>query len=290
MNKPGYIHRITVSVPQDAASLFAEMIQPHVDSVSWTANEGFAKARVIGFAEQPPDEGSLATAIALAAEAADVLRPEFEIGRIEVRDWVLDNLKQFPPLEAGRFFVHGPDYDGPLPAGAITLRVPAGAAFGSGGHGSTKGCLLALDGMNEGFAGRALDMGCGSGILAIAIAKRWRVDVVASDVDPVATGTATENSIANQVAGRLRVVTAPGYRHPFIARHRYGLIVSNILARPLAILAKDLGRHLSPGGTAILAGLLESDGNRVLSAHRYQGIRLIKRIKIDGWLTLVLRK
>ena len=290
MGKVGHIHRVSITVPHAAANLFAEMIEPHVDSVSWTAMEGFAKAEVIGFAEHPPDEAGLITAIAVAAEAADVLKPDIEIGRIEIRDWVLDNLKQFPPLHAGRFFVHGADYEGSIPAASIALQIPAGAAFGTGDHGSTKGCLLAIDAINQGFCGRALDMGCGSGILAIAIAKRWRVNVTASDIDPVAVKTATENVAGNQVNRLVRTVTAPGYRHPAIGARRYDLIVSNILARPLAKLAKDLGRHLLPGGWAVLSGLLESDGNWVLAAHRNHGMRLVERIHVDGWLTLMLRK
>jgi len=207
-----------------------------------------------------------------------------------MRNWVLDNIKQFPPISAGRFFVHGTEYEDAVPNGQIGLRVPAGAAFGSGDHGSTKGCLLALDKMDHLPVRRALDMGCGSGILAIAMAKRWRIPVVASDIDPVSTAVTRENAEINGVARYVRCLHASGYDHPVVQAGRYDLIVSNILARPLCILARDLGRHLNPGGWAVLSGLLLGDANRIISAHHQQDLRLHSRVELGEWITIVMRK
>lgn len=283
------IYRINISVPPSSADAFARAIEPHVDSVAWTDIEGIPKAKITGFAEGPPNELDISTAVAITAASQDVREPDITIERIPVRNWVVENIKQFPPEVVGRFFVYGADYHGAVPLGKVGLRVPPGGAFGSGDHGTTRGVMLAMDGLRDPKFTRVLDMGCGSGILAIAAAKMWRVPVTASDIDPVATRISKENIAANRVGNLVTAYNATGYRHPEIRRHQYDLIVSNILARPLMKIAKDLMRQLAPGGTVILSGLLDSDGNRVHTAHAYHGLRLIRRIHIDGWVTLVLK-
>jgi ribosomal protein L11 methyltransferase len=285
-----FLYQVSLEVPRDVGNAFAECLEGHVESVSWTAREGFSKAQVQGFSEDRPDDEAIKMVVRLTALAVDVLLPKVEIVKIPVRNWVLDNLKQFPPITAGRFFVHSAEYSDPIPHSQIGLRVPAGAAFGSGDHGSTKGCLLALDKMDALPIRSALDMGCGSGILAIAMAKRWHIPVIATDIDPISTEVAQENAEVNGVARYVRSLCGPGYRHPEVAARRYDLIVSNILARPLTRLAKDLGRHLKPGGWAVLSGLLLRDANRIISAHAAQGLRLHSRVTLGEWGTLVLKK
>ncbi len=289
-----FIYCVSLEVAQELGDAFAESLEPHVSSINWTAREESPTAQVQGYVEDLPDETAVKLAVRLTAEAIDVPVPEVEISKIAVRNWVLDNIKQFPPIEAGRFFVHSAEYTDRIPHGQIGLRVPAGAAFGSGDHGSTKGCLLALDKL-EAMSGRrplrsALDMGCGSGILAIAMAKRWHIPVVATDVDPISTEVTRENAEINGVARYVRSLCGPGYNHPEVAARRYDLIVSNILARPLTRLAKDLGRHLNPGGRAVLSGLLLADANRIISAHAAQGLCLHSRVTLGEWGTLVLTK
>ena len=285
-----FLYQVSLEVPRDVGNAFAECLEGHVESVSWTAREGFSKAQVQGFSEERPDDKAINMVVRLTAQAVDVLLPKVEIVKIPVCNWVLDNLKQFPPITAGRFFVHSAEYADPIPHSQIGLRVPAGAAFGSGDHGSTKGCLLALDKMDALPIRSALDMGCGSGILAIAMAKRWHIPVVATDIDPISTEVAQENAEINGVARYVRSLCGPGYRHPEVAARRYDLIVSNILARPLTRLAKDLGHHLKPGGWAVLSGLLLRDANRIISAHAAQGLRLHSRVTLGEWGTLVLKK
>jgi ribosomal protein L11 methyltransferase len=289
-----FLYRVALEVPKEFGGAFAEGLEAHVDSVSWTANENSSIADVHGFSEEQPDPEAVQLVSRLTAEALNLSEPTIEISKIPVRNWVLDNIKQFPPITAGRFFVHSAEYSGPVPPGKIGLRVPAGAAFGSGDHGSTKGCLLALDKMDHlpvnGPIRSALDMGCGSGILAIAMAKRWHIPVVASDIDPISTEVTRENAEINGVARYVRSLCAAGYQHPEIGARRYDLIVSNILARPLTRLAKDLGRHLKPGGWAVLSGLLLKDANRIISAHATQGLRLHSRVTLGEWGTLVLKK
>jgi ribosomal protein L11 methyltransferase len=211
------------------------------------------------------------------------------------RDWLAENRRAFPPLRIGRFLVHGshwpgPDRRGGRPAGAIAIEIDAATAFGTGEHPSTRGCLLALDSLarRRRFE-RPLDIGTGSGILAIAAAKRLRRPVLASDVDCAAARVAAHHVRRNGLAGRVRVVCAPGYRSRALRRARYDLIFANILARPLALMARDLGRAIRPGGIAVLAGLLKRQEALVLAAHRAQGLALERRLVIDGWSTLILR-
>ena len=289
-----FLYRIAFDVPRALGDAFAESLEPHVSSVSWMAQEEATLVEVQGFNDDAPDEAAVQLAVSLTAEALDLSAPTVEISQIPVRNWVLDNIKQFPPIQAGRSFVHSAEYEDPIPHSQIGLRVPAGAAFGSGDHSSTKGCLLALDKMDHMPVGgpirSALDMGCGSGILAIAMAKRWHIPVVASDIDPISTAVTRENAEINGVARYVRSLCAPGYQHPDVAAGRYDLIVSNILARPLTRLAKDLGRHLKPGGWAVLSGLLIKDANRIITAHAYHGLRLHSRVTLGEWGTLILRK
>jgi ribosomal protein L11 methyltransferase len=206
------------------------------------------------------------------------------------RDWLAENRLAFPPLRVGRFFIHGSHHRGGAPAGAIGIAVDAAAAFGTGEHPSTRGCLLALDGLarRRRFR-RSLDIGTGTGILAIAAAKRLHRPVVAGDVDGTAVDIARHNTAVNGVSRLVRVAQRPGYRGRALKGHRYDLVFGNILAGPLALMAADLARHLAPGGRAILSGLLTRQEPTVLAPHRGVGIVLERRILVDGWSTLVLR-
>src|SRR5579875_2864612 len=210
---------------------------------------------------------------------------------LPARDWLADNRRAFPPLAIDRFFIHGSHYRDRVQAGMIGIRVDATTAFGTGEHASTRGCLLALAALarRRRFR-RPLDIGTGTGILAIAAAKRLHRRVWASDIDPVAAAVARDNAAKNGVAGLVRVRAAPGYRDRALRRRRYDLVLSNILARPLALLAPELARVLAPDGRAVLSGLLARQEALVLAAHRRCGLALERRYRIEGWSTLVLRR
>jgi ribosomal protein L11 methyltransferase len=217
--------------------------------------------------------------------------PEVTIEPLLARDWLAENRERFAALRIGRFLVQEPEDETPVPPSLIALRIEAATAFGSGRHGSTEGCLRALDMLRGRRIRRPLDLGCGSGILAIAAAKLWRVPVLASDVDPHAVAIARANARLNGVGHLVRVVVADGYRSPAIAAERpFDLVLCNILARPLKRLAQGLARHLAPGGIAVLAGLLTADSNDVLAAYRAGGLSLVRNIDVDGWRTLVLER
>jgi ribosomal protein L11 methyltransferase len=227
-------------------------------------------------------------ALAAAGEGGRLLRIAEE--RLPERDWLAENRRAFPPQRIGRFFIHGSHWHGAVPASAIAIEIDAATAFGTGEHASTRGCLLALEGLarRRRFR-RPLDIGTGSGILAIAAAKRLHRRVIAGDIDPEAVRVARHHARRNGLAGRIRTVRATGYRSRVLRRSEYDLILANILARPLALMARDLKRAIAPGGTAVLAGLLRRQEALVLAAHRAQGLSLERRLVIEGWSTLVLR-
>jgi ribosomal protein L11 methyltransferase len=233
---------------------------------------------------------ALAAELALAAAAAGGTLVEIGEGQLPDRDWLAENQLAFPPLRVGRFFIYGSHHRGRVPAGAIGIMLDAATAFGTGEHPSTRGCLMALDRLARRHRfRRPLDVGTGTGILAVAAAKLLHRRVLASDIDRGAVRVARHNVARNGVAGLVRVSGADGYRHRAIRKLPYDLILSNILARPLALLARDLARTLMPGGRAVLSGLLRRQEPIVLAPHRGCGIVLEHRSVIDGWSTLVLR-
>jgi ribosomal protein L11 methyltransferase len=190
-----------------------------------------------------------------------------------------------------RFAVRGTHVSGAFVPGRITLTLDAGLAFGTGEHGSTRGCLVALEEVARRRPRRILDLGTGSGILAMAAARLLNRPVLATDIEPWAVRVARENAALNGVARLVTVRLADGWRDPFVrAGGRYDLVFGNILARPLCLMARDLALHLAPGGTAILAGLLASQARWVLAAHRTQGLRLERMLPQGAWTTVVVRK
>jgi ribosomal protein L11 methyltransferase len=177
-------------------------------------------------------------------------------------------------------------------ANDIGIEIEAGQAFGTGHHGTTAGCLMAIDRLaNQRAVRNVLDLGTGSGVLAIGAAKRTKARVVASDIDPIAVQVAEENVRLNGEASRIRTVVAAGMDSTTISRFApYDLIVANILAGPLVTLAPALRRHIAPGGTIILSGLLSSQQRRVAAAYRAQGLRFISADVLEDWVTLVVRR
>jgi ribosomal protein L11 methyltransferase len=291
--------RITARVEgADAAlAVAAALDEPRGAVAAFEINEaeggGAALWRIEAYPSAPILDAALEVRLALAAAACGGRLTHIAEERLPERDWLAENRRAFPALRIGRFLVHGSHWPGAGnggAVGAIAIEIDAATAFGTGEHPSTRGCLLALDGLarRRRFK-RPLDIGTGSGILAIAAAKRLRRAVLASDVDCGAVRVASHHVRRNGLAGRVRVVCAPGYRSRALHRAKYDLIFANILARPLALMARDLARAIVPGGVAILAGLLKRQEALVLAAHRAQGLALERRIVIDGWSTLILR-
>ncbi len=239
-----------------------------------------------------PDPAMLASVLARAAAAAGVKEPEFVVKPLEARDWLAENRASFQPIRAGRFFIHPTFYEGHPPAGAQSIALDAATAFGSGSHGTTRGCLLALDRIaRRRRPRRILDMGCGSGILAIAMARAWARPVLAVDIDDEAVRVTVENARRNGVGKLVRAGAGRGFAAPIMRRRRkFDLITANILARPLIAMAPALARALAPGGEAVLSGLLSHQEDQVVAACRAQGLALVRRDRIENWSTLLLRR
>ncbi len=239
----------------------------------------------------PPNQTALRALVALEAgsEAANALIFE----QVEQKDWVAASLEGLKPVEAGRFFVHGQHDQGKVRANHIGIEIEAALAFGTGHHGTTRGCLLALDYLvkRPGKPRRILDVGTGTGVLAIAAARAWKMRVLASDIDPLAVKVARKNARANDVGPAVEIITAAGLNaHRFRQRGPYDLVLANILLGPLVRLAPLMPPLLAPSARVVLSGLLDSHAHTALMAYRAQGLMLEKRIRLEGWTTLILRK
>ena len=213
-----------------------------------------------------------------------------EVEKLADADWLAMSLSGLPPVEAGRFFVYGAHDQGKVPEGRVTLKIDAGAAFGTGHHGTTVGCLEAFDKLlkTETFE-KVLDVGCGTGVLAIAAAKTGSPIAVGTDIDEPSARIANENAEINDA--KCDFYFADGLSDPRIARHApYDLVFANILAAPLVHLAPEIGAALKSGGVAILSGLLRTQEERVLEAYLPLGFTVEQTIHHDAWSALQLRK
>ncbi len=248
--------------------------------------------RLQAISADEPDIATLALVLAVAAGKAGVELPDFHVEPLEDEDWLAINRRQFPPVEAGRFFIHGSHFDGIAPEGKVVLQLDAGPAFGSGTHETTRGCLLAIDELLAArVSTRVLDVGCGSGILSLAVAAAARVPVIASDLDPIAADNTRANAAANNLSAQVAAYAGEGVSVPAIAAAApFDLILANILAEPLIELAEDLSGLLAPGGRLVLSGLLTRQQDDVMAAYRAAGLTREKSIVLGDWSTLILTR
>lgn len=277
--------RITLRVPADRVAACEAVLAEHASAVS-TFEETDGLWRVDAWTDDAPDAAALAPRLEAAAGGAAA---HLEIEAEAVRDWVAENVRAFPPVDVGPFRIFG-SHDAPdATPGRIGIRMDAGAAFGSGRHASTAGCLLALAALSRRRVMRPLDLGCGSGILAIAAARLWHARVLAADVDARAVAVTRANAAVNGVGPLVRAVRADGFHMPRAATAGpFDLITANILARPLKKLAGAVAAHLTADGCVVLSGFLAGDARGVAHAYAAFGLRCRRRIDIDGWHTLVL--
>ncbi|MBL8553913.1 MAG: 50S ribosomal protein L11 methyltransferase [Phenylobacterium sp.] len=235
-----------------------------------------------------PTDADEQAAIGAALKGWPSLRVVIE--KLADADWLAMALSGLPPVRAGRFFVYGAHDRGLAPASTVNLRIEAGAAFGTGHHGTTVGCLQAFhDLLKARRFERVLDVGCGTGVLAIAAARTGSRIALGTDIDAPSVRIANENAALNRSGARF--VHASGLNHSLVRDDGpYDLAFANILAPPLVALSQDIGLALKPGGIAILSGLLRTQERRVLAAYTSKGFRLVRRLHRDAWATLVLRR
>jgi ribosomal protein L11 methyltransferase len=285
------LETVWVEVPESALEPYEAALSSVCTTVGFfLADEDRGRWRVEGVRDVVEDDGDLQAALALAG-AATGMQAELHREPTAAEGWLERTQAAFPDQLVGRRFLVRGTHSDAQGRGRIVLTLDAGLAFGSGEHGSTRGCLRALEIAARRRPGRILDLGTGSGILAMAAAKLLHVPVLATDIEPWSVRVARENAAANGAGRSIRAKLADGWRDPAVrAGAPYDLVLANILARPLCRMARDLGRHLAPGGTAILAGLLDEQRPLVLAAHRRQGLVLERTLHEGAWATLMLRR
>mmetsp|Transcript_5506 Transcript_5506/g.8839 ORF Transcript_5506/g.8839 Transcript_5506/m.8839 type:complete len:289 (-) Transcript_5506:917-1783(-) len=285
---PTWTALTTLSGKADATALGAalERMEPEPTGVGvFEVEDGSGLWEVGGYFTESPDETAL-----LILSTAMGAKP-FTVSELPETDWVAHVRRELTPVEAGRFFVYGSHDADKVPDGKHALLIEAAMAFGTGHHGTTLGCLQAVDRLADaGFTGkRVVDIGCGTAVLAMAAAAIWPAPVLASDIDIQAVEVAQANLRANDMLGRIEVVEAAGFDHPALVGP-FDLIFANILKGPLVALAPDLTARLEDGGYAILSGILNEQADDVIDVYAQVGNSLVHRAEIGEWTTLTLQK
>lgn len=272
----------------EALAAAVENVDPEPTGVGvFEVEDGSGLWEVGAYFTESPDE----IALAILAKMYDV-KP-FVVSEIPDQDWVAKVQRELPPVPAGRFFVFGSHDADEVPDDKIPLRIEAAMAFGTGHHGTTLGCLKAVDRLIEdGFeAKRTVDVGCGTAVLAMAAAKVWPAPVYASDIDPVAVDVARANVTANALEGRIVCEVAAGFDAPVLRDAApFDLVFANILKGPLMALARDMAAVTKEGGFAILSGILNEQADEVEAHYTALGYQSYHRESIVDWTTLTLRK
>ena len=268
------------------ASILAETFDPDIAASAFEAADGWTLEA--HFARAPDQERITGLVRATAGDAAGrALR--FEI--LAPKDWIAASLAGLAPVAVGRFVVHGAHDRVAVAANRIGIEIEAALAFGTGHHGTTQGCLAALERIAKiGRPMRILDIGTGTGVLAIAAARALHRPVVAGEIDPLSAAVARANADANRAGGDVRVVRAAGVQAPAIRGRRYDLVFANILLPVLQRLARPVRSLSVPGAFVILSGLLPEQANAALAVWRAQGFALLRRDVVDNWVTLTLRR
>jgi ribosomal protein L11 methyltransferase len=282
------LETVFVTVPEAAVSAYEAALGTACATVGlFVVDEAAGTWRVEGVKAAGENEGALLAGLAVAGIVTGV-HPALERAATEAEGWLARVQAAFPEqLIGARFAVRGTHVKAPRRAERLTLTLDAGLAFGSGEHGSTRGCLRALERLAHRRPRRIADIGCGSGILAMAAAGLLHRRVLAVDNDPWSVRVTAQNAARNGLRALVRPRLGHGWRG--LCGQQFDLVFANILARPLCRMAHDLAAHLAPRGTAILAGLLLHQIPMVLAAHRRQGLRLERVLREGNWATMVLR-
>lgn len=264
-----------VEPPPDALTLF------EVPGDGWIIDAYF---------EELPDADGLQRTL---ADVTGLDVPAITETDIPPLNWVAISQAALPPVHAGRYTVHGSHDRARVPRGPNAILIDAGEAFGTAHHATTYGCLAAIDGLTRrGRFARILDLGCGSGVLAIAASRAMpRATIMATDMDPTSVDVARQNIAANTAPGRIPTLVATGLAHPRLRRApKFDLVIANILAGPLIRLARDIRNAVAPGGVLVLSGILIPQAPSVIAAYVAQGFRLQAHNRVTGWSTLTLRR
>lgn len=285
--------QIDIELPDESCvALFEEALGPDAGAVTAREIDNGPRWRLVAHCAGEPDRVALEARVAIAAASTGIAMPPFRVEELPSIDWVADYRKRIKPVSVGHFFIYPSHYEEGVPDGMTGIHLDAGIAFGTGEHASTSGCLLVLERLrDEGVSvERGLDMGCGSAILAIALARLWpSARIIAVDNDPDAVRTAHENIEENDCAGTVIAAESEGFGSSVVGSAMpYDLIVANILAGPLSDMAEDAVARLAPGGYVVLSGILSGQAESVQTAYEDAGLTLYDRLDVDGWSTLCL--
>ena len=242
---------------------------------------------IAGYYIDEPDE------IALSLLSVAHRASSFIFSDVPEQDWVAHVQRDLHPIIAGRFFVYGKHDLSKVPQGSIDLLIEASMAFGTGHHGTTRGCLLAINKLIiDGYSPEnIIDIGCGTGVLAMAASKTWNSYIIATDVDPTAIEVAQKNLVANELQNNIECINADGLNHTILRdRAPFDLILANILKNPLIEMAEDFCKSCTVEGIIILSGILNEQYNEVLKVYVEKNFKVINNISLEGWTTLTLRK
>lgn len=300
---PTTIARLTAdeTTARRLSEIMAEILPADDVAVSAFEVDEAARQWAVEFVfEHAPDQAAFRALLEAQTNGQTAKSLIFET--LQAKDWVAASLRGLAPVSAGRFLLHGAHDRAGIPVNRIAIEIEAALAFGTGHHGTTRGCLIAFDDLlkrckakprhPEGAAKAGiLDIGTGTGVLAIAAARALRRPVLGSDIDPVAVRVARENARRNRAGSYVTLFTAAGANAGRFRRSgKHDLIFANILAAPLKRMASPLGKLLAPRGTIILSGLLPAHANTVISAYRLQGLILRRRYLLHGWVTLTMQR
>jgi ribosomal protein L11 methyltransferase len=293
MRAPVHLWILTVETPAAYADAVGDLFMEEAVSLTVLSPPRKAQATVEVLFDYEPNMAQMNARVAIFAAMNKIKLLNTHIRPAPNLDWLKKVAEDFPPLKISRWTVHGAMHRGKVPNRLWAMQIDATNAFGTGEHPTTRGCLLMLDQvLKSGFRPkRMIDIGCGSGILAMACMQASRGRAVAIDLDPDSVQIAAANVRQNGLGGRIKVARSRGYDASLVRRHApYDLVMANIFARPLSQMARDLKKYLRQGGVAILSGLLTTQANGVIAAHRMQGLVLVRHIKIGEWSVLALTR
>jgi ribosomal protein L11 methyltransferase len=283
-------HQATIEAEASAAERIALALEAAVEPEAVAVglfDRGHGRFEIFAHYQEPPPREALLALI--AQSAGDGALGALRIEALPEADWVTLSQGRRGPVAAGRFLVHGSHDRGRVAGGRFSIEIDAGQAFGTAHHASTRGCLLALDDtLKRRRPRKVVDIGTGSGILAIAAARVLRRKVTASDADPLAVQIAAENARMNGVGPLVGTLTARGFAHPRLRGHKADLVLANLLERALYDLAPAFAQSVAAGGRAILSGLTETQARGIAARYLSLGFAMEKRFILDGWTTLVM--
>ena len=282
--------QISIDVPIHSLDFMQNALEPVVNALSVKINTEDCLIRA--YTQKRPEHEKILSAVARAAAEANIQTPYVEIIVLPPTDWVTQSIRHLNPVKIGRFLIRGSHIKRCGNPSVIELEINAGNAFGTGHHATTQGCLLALTKLayRRGPL-NSLDLGCGAGTLAFAIAKLWKTRTVAIDIDENAIQATKENALTNGIQRLVCCEVCDGLNSPVVrTRGPYDLLVANILFRPLIKLARSITDNVSGGGTVILSGILDQQASALVTTYRNHGVTLNDRFSIDGWTTLIMKK